>query len=301
MKEEVDDGYYSDNLMRITNNNDLPQPIYDAILSNPYSRGTSDISVTDLIEPVRLVALRELHAEDLTSDASELIWSLLGQAMHSILEKAGRKSGKGESEARLYANVEDWTISGQFDYIDEDGVLWDWKFVSVYEYINGLKASRPQQLNLYAHLARLNGYTVTGLRVGFIFRDWSTRAAENESSYPQAQAIAVEIPLWSEDEVAEFLSQRVIAHQTAQAAVARGEEPEECTPEERWAKPDTWAVTKKGNKRATRVYTTKEQADLHIAGTKDFVVSFRPGESTRCRYYCPVLKWCNQGMKEVYG
>ena len=287
--------------MRITNNNGLPAPILTAILANPYSRGTSNISVTDLIEPPRLVALREKHSEGLTADASDLIWSLMGQAMHSILEKAGIASGKGETEKRFYAETDGWVWSGQFDYIDEEGILWDWKFVSVYEYINGIKESRPRQLNLYALLASLNGMDVRGLRVGYIFRDWSTRSAQNDKSYPQAQAVAVEIPLWTKEEQEQYLKDRIECHQRAQEAILTPDQAElvECTPEERWAKPDTWAVIKKGNQRATRVFPSLEQAELYTADTKDFRVEHREGESTRCKYYCPVLQWCEQGQKLV--
>lgn len=287
--------------MRITNVNSLPAPIYNAILANPYSRGTSDISVTDLIEPVRLVALREAHSSDLVTDASDLIWSLMGQAMHSVLEKAGIASGKGETEKRLYAETNGWTWSGQFDYIDEEGILWDWKFVSVYEFINGIRESRPRQLNLYAYLASLNHLQITGLRVGYIFRDWSTRNAQNDSSYPQTQAVAIDIPLWTPEEQEQYLKDRIECHQKAQEAILSPNQEglEECTADERWAKPDTWAVVKRGNKKATRVFATKEQADLYIKDTKEFRIDFREGESTRCKYYCPVLKYCNQGQKLI--
>ena len=287
--------------MRITNNRNLPAPIYTAILANPYSRGGSDISVTDLIDPPRLVALRERHSDNIVVDASDQIWSLMGQAMHTILERSGIKSGKGDTESRLYMPVDDWLVSGQFDYIDEEGVLWDWKFVSVYEYINGLRASRVRQLNLYALLASHADMHINGLRVGYIFRDWSPRSAAQDPSYPQAQAMELDINRWELSETQAFLEDRVKLHKQAQSAVAQGQEPVECTPEERWAKPDTWAVIKAKNKRATKVLPTQEQADLYAAQDKTLRVEYRPGESTRCKYYCPVLKWCNQGMKEVYG
>lgn len=287
--------------MRITNNKGLPAPIYNAILANPYSRGDADISVTDLIDSPRLVALREKHKEDIVVDASDQIWSLMGQAMHTILERSGIKSGKGDTESRLYMPVDDWLVSGQFDYIDEEGVLWDWKFVSVYEYINGIKASRTRQLNLYALLATHAKVSVSGLRVGYIFRDWSPRAAAQDPNYPQAQALELDVYSWSPDERREYLQDRVVIHKAAQKAVAEGQEPEECTADERWAKPDMWAVMKKGNKRATKVLPTQEQADLYAAQDNNLRVEYRAGESTRCKYYCPVLKWCNQGMKEVYG
>jgi len=295
--------------VRITNNNNLPLPIYEAIIANPYSRGKADISVTDMIDPPRLVALRELHSEDLASDASDLVWSLMGQVMHTILERSGIKSGKGEAETRLYKTIEfddgskPWVLSGQFDYLDEDGVLWDWKFVSTYEYTSGVKGSRVQQLNTYALLAQNSGGpAVSGIRVGFVFRDWSQRTAQRDSSYPQSQAVEFSLPLWDRFETEAFVKDRVLLHKDAREALAKGEEPVECTPEERWEKPAVYAVHKGKNKRADRLFSSAEQAndyaELSGANTgNSFSVQYRPGESTRCKFYCPVVKWCNQGQQ----
>ena len=298
--------------MKITNNKNLPAPIYQAVLANPYSKGTADISVTDLINPPKLVALQEKHAEDITQDASDMIWSLMGTTMHTVLERAGIASGKGDTEQRLYMEVdlEDGSpptaLSGQFDYIDEEGVLWDWKFVSVYEYLNGVKNSRTQQLNVYASLAAANGLSVTGLRVGFIFRDWSQRTALSDNTYPQAQAVQFDIDLWPGAQRDEFIRERIKLHKQAkeapQAIDCKGFT-EQGDQNERWEKPESWAVFKNTNKRALRVLPDKDTAEAYLndqqrVHPKDkYKIEYRQGESTRCKYYCPVLKYCNQGQQ----
>lgn len=67
-----------------------------------------------------------------------------------------------------------------------------------------------------------------------------------------------------------------------------------CAAKERWEKPSTYAVKKEGNKRATKVLDTFEEAEK-IAGDKgkDFIVEVRPGESTRCMDYCSCCEFCN--------
>lgn len=286
--------------MIITNLKGLPAPMFEAVQANPYSRGKSDISVTDLIDSPRLVALREAHSEELTSDTSDLMWSLMGQVMHGILERAGIKSGKGDTETRLYAKIKNWIISGQYDYIDEQGVLWDWKFVSVYEYINGIKTSRAEQLNTYAYLASLNNQKVTGLRVGFVFRDWSPRQAQNDRSYPQSQAMEYSIPLWSLLQQKLFVEQRVELHQAARQVLP------ECSKKDRWQQDDKWAVTKQGNKRADRLFDNLLAAQAHarikqVTAGNTYNTEHRPGVSTRCALYCPVLDYCTQGKALVNG
>ena len=98
----------------------------------------------------------------------------------------------------------------------------------------------------------------------------------------------------------EFIDYRVRIHQ-----LARGGTFPECTKEDRWEQPESWAVMKHGNKKATKVFKsdrdeTKEQAeecaqDLVIAKGVAYSVEHRPGESTRCALgYCPVTEWCEQ-------
>lgn len=304
-------------LMLITNRLNLPAPVYEAIKANPYTRGDSDISVTDLIDSPRLVALRNAHADELEADASDLVYSLLGQAMHTVLERAGITSGKGSTESRLYLTIDGWKLSGQFDYIDEQSVLWDWKFVSTYEYVHGIKSERERQLNCYAALASANGEQVTGLQIGFIFRDWSKYGAEQDSSYPRSMAVSQPIRLWPADEQQRYLHDRIKLHQSAELAVSSVhfdnldgfDHPDlvECTPEERWAKPEKWAVYKNANKRAQKLFDSSESAEAFAAASRTtypkavFKVDYRPGESTRCLHYCQVLKWCSQGKALIKG
>ena len=74
--------------MQITNKAGLPQAFVDAVKADDYDPGESDISVTSLIAPPRLVALRRANEAALTEDASERLWSLQGQIIHSLLERA---------------------------------------------------------------------------------------------------------------------------------------------------------------------------------------------------------------------
>ena len=74
--------------MKITNNHNLPQSVVSAVSNDPYDRGGSDYTCTELISPVRQVMLRHRHGDEITEDASDRVWSLLGQAVHHILERA---------------------------------------------------------------------------------------------------------------------------------------------------------------------------------------------------------------------
>ena len=114
----------------ITNNHGLPGPLVTAIRNDDYDRGDSDITVTELIAPPRQVALKRKHAGEITEDASDRIWSLVGQVGHAILERAGKDAHIVEK--RLYATSKDWKVGGKADlYLSEKAII-DYKFTTVY-------------------------------------------------------------------------------------------------------------------------------------------------------------------------
>jgi hypothetical protein len=277
--------------MRITNRAGLPDAIVQAVKNDGYSRGGADISVTQLIAPPRKVALEILHQENLEEDASERIWSIFGQAIHTILERANQVS---IAERRLTTTVEGWTVSGGMDLYDESGVLTDYKTTSVWSIKTGLKAEWEKQLNCYAVILRAHGHAVTELKIVCILRDWSKLEAARDPFYPQAQVVTMDVPLWPDHIAAQYMRERVILHQQARVSLPQ------CSPEDRWQKPTVWAVMKRGNKRAVKLHFSEIEAQSHASADKAFYVVERPGQETRCLHYCSVAKFCDfaKGLKK---
>ncbi len=77
--------------------------------NDPYDAGDCDISVTRLIGPPQIRVLERQHAEDLTEDASDRIWSLVGQIGHGILERA--ETSAHRPRRRLFADAAGWRVS----------------------------------------------------------------------------------------------------------------------------------------------------------------------------------------------
>lgn len=272
--------------MKLTNRNNLPQAIYEAVKADPYSRGGADVSVTQLIAPPRKVALERAHADEIVEDASERIWSLMGQSIHTILERANRTS---IAERRLTMQVEGWTVSGGMDLYDEDGTLTDYKTTSAWSCKGGVKPEWIEQLNAYAEILRTNGHAVKALKVVAILRDWSKLEARREGSYPQSQVVTFAVELWPAEKAAGFVRDRVLLHQKARQALP------ECTSEERWAKPAVFALMKVGGKRAVKLYDNEADARAHASvDPKNLRVDVRPGENTRCAAYCSAADFCTQ-------
>jgi hypothetical protein len=270
--------------MKLTNKLSLPQPIVDAVSNDSYTKGDANISVTGLLRPPRIAALEKTHWNSLEEDVSDRMWSLLGQVVHGILERA---ESTGIAERRLSVKVGDWTVSGQMDRY-EKGTLQDYKFVSVYKIKSGVPLEYEQQMNLYAHLLRANGHFVGKLELIAIIRDWSKLEAKRDPSYPQAQVVNMDVPLWTPLKAEEFLKERVKLHQDALKTLPL------CSQEDRWAKSSVYAVMKSGRKSAVRLYDTRTEAERHAATDGTLTVVVRPGANTRCESYCSVAKFCTQ-------
>lgn len=279
-------------MSRITNLQGLPQPIVDAITNDPYDSGASDISITRLISPVRQVELIRRHADEITEDASDRIWAIMGQLGHSILERAAKdKNGKDSgniAEKRLFAEVQGWKVSGQVDLIS--GVLTDYKFTSTYAVKEGVKTEWVQQLNLNRWLAHKNGIAVEKLEIIAILRDWSKPEAMRNPDLPQAQVIVLPVEVWSLEAAEAFMEQRVWLHQSARAA--SDADLLECSSEEMWERPEKYAVKKIGGVRASKLYDTEREARAAVKQGQE--VEHRPGERPRCQSYCSASPFCSQ-------
>ena len=293
--------------MKYTNKHNIPQEIINAVHNDNYSRGKATISATGLLQPPRIRLLAQEHYDKLTIDVSDEIWKLLGQSVHTILERANENSEDIITEQRMFATVNDWTVSGQTDSIDvKSNTLKDYKVTSVWSIVSALnegKVEWEQQLNIYAYLYKqTTGKTIDQLNIIAIARDWNkNQYLRSGGDYPPSPITVLNIDLWSDEEQEAFIKQRVSIHQEAEVDYLINDKLPLCTDEERWRRKDTYRVEKKGRKTAVRVLDTQEEADEYVEGHKDsklLKVVEAKGECVRCANYCDVAEFCNQYNEE---
>jgi len=276
-----------------TNIHNLPGPLVTALSNDIYVKA-GHISVTGLIQPPRIRQLMHRHKEKITEDVSDKIWMLLGSAVHSVLERA--ETANSLQEERLSAQVLGWKVSGMADLYEDPGVLSDFKITSVWSGINGVKPDWEAQINLYAHLYRQAGFEVSRGQIVCIYRDWQKNRAKQGGNYPQCAAGVLPVNLWPQAQAQDYLEYRVKLHQLSEEMTDNALP--ECTAEERWERPTTYAVMKQGRKSAIRVLDTAEDAYSYLGDNtpndKNHYIETRPGQSIRCDDYCPVNTYCNQ-------
>lgn len=271
----------------LTNKTNLPLPIYAAIKNDSYVPH-GDISVTTLIDSPYLRLLRKYNEYE--EDASEMIWAVMGQALHSVIEKAGKKLDGSffYPEFKMELKVGDTILSGTSDLIEkreypmmsnEDLVVGVGSELSIHDYKNifvwsaKLGKESPNykhwllQTNIYAVMAKYGKYVrmvdgkgvasekKIGLNIDKIFihgfiRDWKKSEMKRMDNYPKAATITLEVEVLPEEQVIAYIRERIKLHFEAEKKYLAGEEISHCTEEERWTRPETWRVMKIGGKRA---------------------------------------------------
>jgi hypothetical protein len=282
--------------MKITNKFNIPQTIINILDRPTYSKGKANLSVTQLLNSPKIVALTKKFEDEIEQDASDMVWSIFGSAVHNILEHG--KDDNHIVEQRIHKEYDGWHISGAIDLqvVNENGIdVKDYKTTTVWAVMNE-KIEWEVQLNIYAGLVEdVKKIPVTSVGIVAIIRDWNRRESTTREGYPEAPIKEIPIRLWPKEERDQYIANRIALHSACEFAIETDGDLPDCTPDEMWEKQTTYAIKKIGNKRAFKVYETEKDAFEAIADMeKTYEIEVRPGERTRCTNFCPVNTWCNQ-------
>jgi hypothetical protein len=291
--------------MNYTNELNLPEPFVDAVKSN-HAYKEHRYSVTEVLGGTCEAILKRRHDGEITEDVSQRIWALFGTAVHKVLQEA-EASPDQIQENWLCVEIDGlcpkYELSGIFDlYDDSTGTVTDYKTCSVWKLQVGDFEDWRMQTLMYCWLLRRAGFDARNGEVVAIMRDHNMRKAKTEKDYPKHPVMRIEWHFTDEDMRA--IEEHIYDwfHAVHEQGYRTDEELWPCSPDQRWHKPDKWAVVKDGNKRATRVFENEDDAEfsrilLEDTTGKKHHIEFRQGEDTRCQSYCSVAEFCPYGRK----
>jgi len=290
--------------MEITNNYNLPLSLVNAVkleISN-YEFIPWRIGVTSLIDSPYRRMLTNKYYDQIKEDVTQRLWALLAKSVHSLLSTMSKTTitefkvekdfylvlDKDEPEktfkVTLVGIVDDWDI--------RNNKISDWKVTSKYS-VDKDKEEWVMQLNIYAYLLRSIGADIDKLEVNAILRDFHKKDTY-DSKMPDIPFVTKDIQLMENDEIEKYILDRLELH------FSDNKNP--CSPEERWNKPDIWAIRKKGGTRAINggLHKSFKAAEEHLNDLgPEYEIEFRKGEDVRCMDYCSVNNFCEY-YKENY-
>lgn len=288
--------------MKITNNHNMPEILFDAICNKQYSgEGEKrDYSVTELLKPTKQILLLKRHSEEITQDALDLFWSFYGELIHLTLERAitsnPEKYKDYFSENRYKMTFENKVISGGLDlYNKKEKLIMDYKYTSAWTLYYGGRDEWEAQLNIYAKLMREAGYEVDKLQICAIFRDWQSKMVGikgKKGEYPAKQFLVMDIPMWSDLEIDCYLNSRI------NELVKYENVPDDKIPtcDDKWSSPTFYGVYSSGGK-CYKKFDSREDAEIWLAEKqyKGCTIKENVGVDRLCQSYCPVKQFCSYG------
>ena len=275
--------------MKFTNKHNLPEVFVAAIMEDSYTKGDANISVTGLLTPPQQRRLLEKHDDEIVTDVSDHMAILHGKALHYIAEKAANDQHHILAEKILYSYYLGWKIKGQFDQVlIGEGKLLDIKTCSAYKVSDGVVPEEwVQQTNIYKRmLQKEKGLVINSIQIAVSVKDFSKKIARTKSNYPPAAGFTMDVPVWEDDVIDAFIEERVRLHQL--------EEPPSCSDKDIWARSPKWAVMKRGNIKAVRLFDNPFEAEQFASTSAAFHVEHRPGEAVRCQEWCGAAPFCPQ-------
>ena len=287
--------------MIITNKHKLPKQFVsfaEKQLNETLHLDDKTYRVTSLLKGYKEAILLNRYRNDIVIDVSNLGWMLFGTAVHSVL----RKNNEDEREIKEFRVAKSFNIAGEeislighVDLYNEiTNTLTDHKTCSVWKYIYRTYEEWSEQLATYGMLLKDIGILVEEGRCIAVFRDFNINKAKQSLNYPQQSML--EISFVFNDEIFEQQEEIIIKKLTKIREYEKlaDDDIPECTPEERWNYP-TYAIIKKGNKTATRVFDKKIEAEMYYETMKkntEYEIVKRDGKNKKCEYCFP-KHFCN--------
>lgn len=280
--------------MFFTNNKGYPKFIVDVIIAqyNSYSKGDADFSVTEIIGSPLERVLKERHKDEMEIDVDRLMFMFFGTMAHSVVEAASLDYIV-DAEHRMFIKHDGVMLSGQLDvlYKEQNKLrLDDVKFTGKGVANDGARLSWKRQGNIYRYMYnKTKNVLADELGILAFFR--------NATMYDMKCA-RLPIKCFPLDKVDEFLSKQIALHKIIDWDVTS--KIPECTPDDRWAEPESWCI-KKDSKKSTRALpktiVDSEAKALNLLDSKidkypDAIVEYRPATNRKCEEFCDVSRYC---------
>lgn len=281
--------------MKINNKLGLPQFVIEALTYSDYDKVERDpysLSVTELIDSPYIWSLKQQYSDYVEVEASDMMWSMIGQIGHEIASRSGSNIIK---ELRMNMEFGKWKLRGKFDIFDiSTKTLVDNKFTTFWTLVYNPegKPEWHRQTNVYAYMMRKMGLDVQKIQIITWLRDLN-KTEKLKADRPSSDIVPIDIPVWSDAECEAYINSRLKLFENIS---------EPCSKEERWAKDTVYAVKKLGSSRAINggLFNSYDAAFDYISLHPGHEIEVRQGEDVRCENYCNINKFCNY-YKEKYG
>lgn len=289
--------------MKITNKYNLPEQLVN-LVNSEYKPTPQQYSCTTILKPTRQIILERRYQDLIEQDVSEMIWMIFGIAVHSIIENSSEGEGQFKEEklkvdlGKYSKELEGYKLSGRSDLIDllEKKII-DWKTCSAWKVIYKDFEDWRKEMLIYAWAVKDMGLEInSGEAIAFI-KDFNKTKSKTEIDYPDLPIYVKKFKFTDKEfeEIQNYIINKFLEIKANEDVT--DEELPMCSLEERWNDGDSYIVKKIGNKRATKIHQTLEEAQKHLDSLEDkyphtYEIETRKGIDKKCLEYCSCKEFC---------
>lgn len=281
--------------MKITNIHNMPDMLVRAV-EREYVYRDKRYSITSLLEPPRIIALKRRYNDKIEQDITDCIFMLLGTKTHFELENIELKENEFVEDHLEYTFKNGYTLSGIIDHYDDD-YLDDYKTCKAFSLIFKSDYDKwKKQLQMGSYLAyKKDGKWRKKGRIIALIKDWNRLESQTKSDYPKYPCQVINFDLATPKQVEKMILEKF--DRIIELEKMLDEELPLCTADERFNKGTTFAVKKKKNKKASKIHNSEEEAKKHLENLEkeypnEYEIEKREGQNLRCECYCSVNSFC---------
>lgn len=285
--------------MQITNKLGLPST-FKSMVDNNYEYKDKQYGVTSLLnDSLRETILKRRHHNEIVQDVADMIWLIVGNGIHYVLEQSQEETHELKEEYLRVEVIPEYRVSGKADLYNEQlKKVIDYKTCSVWKIVYGDYADWRKQTLIYCWMFNKLGFEANTGEIVAIMKDHSKTKAKVDPSYPQFPVQTITFNFTEKDfiEMEEYLMNKF--DEIKKLEDVPDDELPLCSLNDRFNSGDKYAIKKKKNKRALRVYDDVYAAHEHLDSfseeeVKDYEIETRKGEDKKCLEYCSVCEFCN--------
>jgi hypothetical protein len=278
---------------------------------NRYRRLGSDVSVTELLKPPRIVHLINRHRHTIARPSLDVVLpSLQGNGIHDQLQRYLKQddllTGKWQIERHLLSVVQGYRLSGRFDALYDNKDLYDIKVTRAWKFEKGDYKEWEQQLNIYDWMLWKDGINLRSLKILGVVLDWQA-TKQYVTGYPSGRTQVITIPRWSRQKQETFIDTRITSWSSSRP-LSDNKLPL-CTTSDRWAGSPVFKLYRTPTmKRSYKNFSTLPRARKYLAvckaGDADKwkdakIITDWPNKWNRCDTWCEVSHVCNQYQNKI--
>lgn len=273
-----------------------------------YSRLGSDLSVTEMLKPLRIIHLENRYRPKIVkTDINQLLPAMIGNGLHEQLQRYLKLEGKVNDtwkvERKLTSVINGVRLTGRFDLLYNDTDLYDIKVTSAYKAKKGDYSDWEKQLNIYDWMLSQDGISVATINVCMVVLDWK-KADSYQAMYPNTRLSIIPLKKWSRKDQEMFISNFV--NSMIGSKNLSDEELPFCSEQDRWADEAQYKLFRlPEHQKAVKVFPNMERAKKYLAACekrannktdwdKAVIKQVVANPWRRCENYCDVSNWCNQ-------